>query len=324
MRFVSGVRALLAAVVFAAISSTAPAQNFPAKPVRLVVPNSPGGGTDILARLLAQRLQEIWGGQAVIVDYKPGAGTVTGTEYVVKAAADGYTLGMSLSSLVINPSVRSNLPYDTLKDLVGVSITAISPNVITATPSLEANNIAELIALAKKNPGKLSFATAGTGSGLHMAGELLKMTAGIDMVHVPYKGSGPGYPDVMAGRVQLMIDPLFSSLPYIKTGKLKPLAVTSPERSASTPDIPALAETLPGFNVLSTNGVIAPAATPRPLVSRISADFAVAVRHPDTRKRMAEMGLEPVGSTPEQYQQFIRSEIEKWAKVVKFSGVRLD
>lgn len=315
---------MLAAVVFAAISSTAPAQNFPAKPVRLVVPNSPGGGTDILARLLAQRLQEIWGGQAVIVDYKPGAGTVTGTEYVVKAAADGYTLGMSLSSLVINPSVRSNLPYDTLKDLVGVSITAISPNVITATPSLEANNIAELIALAKKNPGKLSFATAGTGSGLHMAGELLKMTAGIDMVHVPYKGSGPGYPDVMAGRVQLMIDPLFSSLPYIKTGKLKPLAVTSPERSASTPDIPALAETLPGFNVLSTNGVIAPAATPRPLVSRISADFAVAVRHPDTRKRMAEMGLEPVGSTPEQYQQFIRSEIEKWAKVVKFSGVRLD
>ncbi len=150
------------------------------------------------------------------------------------------------------------------------------------------------------------------------------MTAGIDMVHVPYKGTGPGYPDVMTGRVQLMIDPLFASLPYIKAGKVKPLAVTSPERSPSTPDIPAVAETLPGFNVLSTNGIIVPAATPRALVARISADFAAAVRLSEVRARMAEIGLEPVGSTPEQYQQFIRSEIEKWAKVVKFSGVRLD
>ncbi len=313
----------LAVLATAAVAPAAFSQGFPAKPVRLIVPNSPGGGTDIMARLLAQRLQELWG-QPIVVDYRPGAGTVTGTEYVVKAAPDGYTLGLALSSLVINPSVRSNLPYDTLKDLAPVSITAVAPNVITATPSLEANTMAQLIALAKKNPGKLSFATAGTGSGLHMAAELLKMTAGIDMIHVPYKGTGPAYPDVMAGRVQLLFDPLFSSLPYIKTGKLKPLAVTSPERSPSAPDIAALAETLPGFNVVSTNGIIAPGATPKELVARISADLATAVRNPEMRTRMAEIGLEPVGSTPEQYQQFIRSEIEKWAKVVKFSGVKLD
>jgi len=323
MRGLSRILIGLAVVAAAALAPAAFSQGFPAKPVRLIVPNSPGGGTDILARLLAQRLQEIWS-QPVVVDYRPGAGTVTGTEYVVKAAPDGYTLGMSLSSLVINPSVRPNLPYDTLKDLIGVSITAVAPNVITATPSLEANNMAELIALAKKNPGKLSFATAGTGSGLHMAAELLKMTAGIEMVHIPYKGTGPAYPDVIAGRVQLIFDPLFSSLPYIKAGKLKPLAVTSPERSRSTPDIPAVAETLPGFNVVSTNGIIVPAATPHGLIAKISADFAAAVRNPDMRARMSEIGLEPVGSTPEQYQQFIRSEIEKWAKVVKFSGIRLE
>ncbi len=323
MRRLSGIGAGLAALALAVFSPAVLAQVFPAKPVRLIVPNSPGGGTDIMARLLAQRLQQIWS-QPVVVDYRPGAGTVTGTEYVVKSAPDGYTLGLALSSLVINPSVRSNLPYDTLKDLVGVSITAVAPNVITATPSLQANNIAQLIVLAKKNPGKLSFATAGTGSGLHMAAELLKMTEGIDMVHVPYKGTGPAYPDVMAGRVSLLFDPLFSSLPYIKTGKLKPLAVTSAERSPSTPDIPAVAETVPGFNVTSTNGIIAPAATPKELVARISADLTTAVRNPDMRACMAEIGLEPVGSTPEQYQEFIRTEIDKWAKVVKFSGVRLD
>ena len=317
------VLACFSAILAAAIAPATLAQNFPAKPVRLVVPNSPGGGTDILARLLAQKLQDIWS-QSVIIEYKPGAGTVTGTEYVVKAAPDGHTLGMSVSSLMINPSLRSNLPYDTLKDLSGVSMTAVAHVVITATRSLEANNLAELIALAKKQPGRLSYATAGAGSGLHMAGELLKMTTGIDIVHVPYKGSGPAYPDVIAGRVQLMIDPLFSSLPHIKAGKVKPLAVTGATRAANTPDIPTVAETLPGFNVRSINGIIAPSATPRAVVSRISADFAAALRFQDIRKRMAEIGLEPAGTTPDQFDALIRSEIEKWAKVVKFSGARVE
>lgn len=319
------VRTLIGLVVCIApvVTAGAFAQSFPSKPVRLVVPNSPGGGTDILARLLAQKLQDIWG-QSVIIDYKPGAGTVTGTEYVVKAAPDGHTLGMSVSSLMINPSLRTNLPYDTLRDISGVTVTAIAHVVIAATRSLEANTLAEVIALAKKQPGRLSYATAGAGSGLHMAGELLKMTTGIDMVHVPYKGSGPAYPDVIAGRVQLIIDPLFSSLPHIKTGKLKPIAVAGAARAANTPEIPTIAETLPGFNVHSINGVIVPSATPRAIVSKVSADFSSVLRLPDIRTRMAEIGLEPVGTTPEQFDAMIRSEIEKWAKVVKFSGARVE
>jgi len=313
----------LAVILIPALASYSLAQNFPAKPVRLVVPNSPGGGTDILARLLAQKLQEIWN-QSVIVEYKPGAGTVTGTEYVARAAPDGTTLGMSVSSHMINPSLRSNLPYDTLKDLSGVSITAIAHTVITATPSLPVNNLAELIALAKKQPGLLGYATAGAGSGLHMTGELLKMTTGIDIVHIPYKGSGPAFPDVIAGRVQLMIDPLFSSLPYIKAGKVKPIAVASRVRAANMPDIPTISETLPGFVVQSTNGIIVPSATPRALITKISADFAAALRYPDVRKRMAEIGLEPAGSTPEEFDALIRSEIERWSKVVKFSGAKVE
>ncbi len=315
--------AWLAAAILQTAAGLAAAQNFPAKPVRLVVPNAPGGGTDILARLLATKLQEIWG-QTVIVEYKPGAGTVTGTEYVARSAPDGLTLGMSVSSHMINPSLRTNLPYDTLRDFSGVSLTAIAHTVISATPSLPVNNLGELIALAKKQPGVLGYATAGAGSGLHMTGELLKMTTGIDIVHVPYKGSGPAFPDVIAGRVQLMIDPLFSALPYIKAGKLKAIAIASAKRAANTPDIPTVAETLPGFVVQSLNGIVVPAATPRPIVAKISSDLATALRHPDVRARMAEIGLEPAGSTPEEFDALIRSEIERWAKVVKFSGAKAD
>ena len=321
--FIGRPLALLAGMLLLAMPFAAPAQNFPSKPVRLIVPNSPGGGTDILARLLAQKLQEIWN-QSVIVEYKPGAGTVTGTEYVARSTPDGTTLGMTVSSHMINPSLRTNLPYDTLKDFSGVSITAIAHTVITATPSLEANTLAELIALARKQPGRLGYATAGAGSGLHMTGELLKMTTGIDILHIPYKGSGPAFPDVIAGRVQLMIDPLFSSLPYIKAGKVKAIAVASKTRAANMPDIPTIAETLPGFVVQSTNGIIVPSATPRALISRISADFATAIRYPDVRVRMAEIGLEPAGSTAEEYDALIRSEIERWSKVVKFSGAKAE
>ena len=303
------------------VASTA--QNFPTKPIRMLVAYAPGGGTDILARLLATKLQEIWG-QSVIVEYKPGAGTVTGTEYVARSAPDGLTLGMSVSSHMINPSLRTNLPYDTLRDFSGVSLTAIAHTVISATPSLPVNNLGELIALAKKQPGVLGYATAGAGSGLHMTGELLKMTTGSDIVHVPYKGSGPAFPDVIAGRVQLMIDPLFSALPYIKAGKLKAIAIASAKRAANTPDIPTVAETLPGFVVQSLNGIVVPAATPRPIVAKISSDLATALRHPDVRARMAEIGLEPAGSTPDEFDALIRSEIERWAKVVKFSGAKAE
>jgi tripartite-type tricarboxylate transporter receptor subunit TctC len=316
-----GMRKLVAIVVAFVVSAPALAQSWPAKPVRIIVPNTAGGPTDVLARLMSQRLQEAWN-QSVIVDYKPGAGTVTGTDYVAKSAPDGYTVGLSVSSLMVNPSLRTNLPYDTLRDLSGVTLTAVAHNALVATPGLPANTLAELIALAKKEPGKLTYASAGVGSGLHMTAELLKMTAGIDMVHIAYKGSAPAYPDVVAGRVHLMVEPLYSALPYIRSGKMKAIAVASPQRASITPDVPAIAETFPGFRVQSLNGIIVPSATPRDIVSRLNAGFISTLKAPELRKRMAEMGLEPAGSTPEEFDALIRSEIEKWAKVVKFAGIK--
>jgi tripartite-type tricarboxylate transporter receptor subunit TctC len=299
------------------------AQGFPSKPVTLVVPNVPGGAIDILARLLERQLSDTWK-QPVLVVYKAGAGTVLGTDFVAKSPPDGHTIGLVVTSHVINPSLRKSMPFDTLKDLSGVSMLAISPIVITAAPSLPAKNLAELIALAKSKPGKLTYASPGSGSSMHLGGELLKSTAGIDMLHAPYKGSGGAYPDVFAGRVDLLIDPLFSSLPYIKSGMLKPIAIMSPTRSPIAPDVPTVAETLPGFSVQSVFGAVVPSGTPREVVHKISADLAKALQSPEIQARMAQIGLTPVGDTPEQFDAFIRVEIDKWAKVVKASGATLD
>ncbi len=196
--------------------------------------------------------------------------------------------------------------------------------VITATNSLAVNTLEELIALAKKQPGKLSYATAGAGSSMHLTAELLKLMAGIDIVHIPYKGSGPAYPDVISGRVQLMVDPLHSAMANLKAGKLKPIAIASAKRAAIAPNIPTIAEHLPGFNVISINGTVVPSATPRAIVNRINAAFVSAVRSPELRPRMAELGLEPVGSAPEEFDAFIRSEIERWTKVIKAAGIKPD
>ena len=312
-----------AIILGAALAPGVHAQDFPTKRVTLVVANAPGGGSDLMARLLAQKLQEIWG-QPVVLEYKPGAGMVVGTNYVAKSAADGYTIGQVAMPHVINPSVRPNMPFDTVKDLSGVTMNTISHVAIVANPALEANTLAELIALAKKLPGKLSYATAGAGSSMHLTGELLKINAGIDMVHIPYKGAGPAFPDVMAGRVQIMIDPLHSSMSYLKSGKLKPIAIASPRRAAIAPNIPAVAEHLPGFSVLSINGTVVPSATPRAIVNKINAAFVATVQAPEIRARMAELGLEPVGNSPEQFDAFIRTELEKWAKVVKAAGITAD
>jgi tripartite-type tricarboxylate transporter receptor subunit TctC len=315
------VRALVLALA-AALPGAALSQAFPAKPVRLVVPFPPGGATDIIARLLGQKLQEIWG-QATVIEYKPGGGTVVGTDYVAKSPPDGYTMGIVITAHVINPGLRSDLPYDTIKDLSGVSMVAVQHIALVATPGLEANTVPELIALAKKNPGKLTYATPGTGTAMHLAGELLKSQAGIDIVHVPYKGGAPAYPDVIAGRVALQIDPMSASMPNIKAGKVKLLAITSPQRAPTVPEVPTVAETLPGFSVMSISGVVVPSATPREVVRKASADINRALAASDLVERMAQQGMEPSGNTPEQFDAFIRAEIEKWSKVVKSSGAKL-
>jgi tripartite-type tricarboxylate transporter receptor subunit TctC len=301
----------------------AAASSFPTKSVTIVVPNAPGGAVDILARLMEKQLAEMWK-QPVLVVYKPGVGTVLGTEFVAKAEPDGHTIGIVVTSHVINPSLRKNMPFDTVKDLSGVTQLAVSPVLISAAPNLPANNLKELIALAKKQPGKLTYASPGSGSSMHLAGELLKTTAGVDMLHAPYKGSGGAYPDVFTGRVDLIIDPLFSSLPHIKAQKMKPIAVLSPKRSPIAPDIPAAVEAIPGYTVESVFGAVVASRTPREVVRKISDDMNRVLQTAETKARFAEIGLTPVGTTPEQFDQFIRTEIEKWAKVVKASGATAD
>jgi len=289
----------------------------------MVVPFPPGGATDIIARLVGAKMQELWG-QAVVIESKPGAGTVVGTDYVAKSAPDGHTLGMVVTAHVINPSLRKDMPYDTLKDLAGVTQVSVQHLVMAAHPSLPANNISELVALAKKEPGKLSYATPGSGTAMHLSVELLKTTAGIDIVHVPYKGGAPAQQDVMSGRVPILMDVLYAAQPLIKSGRIKVLALLSPQRAPESPEYPVVSESVPGVSALSIVGVVAPAATPRELVRRISADISRAVTSTDLTDRMKQQGMEPVGSTPEQFDALVRSEIEKWAKVVKASGARVD
>ncbi|MBT9599109.1 MAG: tripartite tricarboxylate transporter substrate binding protein [Vitreoscilla sp.] len=296
---------------------------WPTKPVKLIVPFAPGGPTDTVARLLAERLQAQWQ-QPVIVDYKAGAGTILGTDFVAKSAPDGYTLGMAITAHMINPGLQPKLPYDTTRDLVGVSQLAQAHFGLFAHPSLPVSNVAELLVYAKKNPGKLSFATPGIGTGTHLAGEMLNHMAGIDMVHVPYKGSAPAQQDVIGGRVPLLFDVLYSSMPLVKDSKLKVLGLSSPRRALASPEIPLIAEQVPGFSALSFIGVVAPAGVPKDLLHRIGADVAGAVKSPELSKRLEALGMEPVGSTPEAYDAVIKAEIDKWTKVVKAAHITLE
>lgn len=296
---------------------------WPAKPVKLIVPFAAGGPTDTVARLLAAQLQSRWQ-QPVVVDYKPGAGTVLGTDFVAKAAPDGYTLGMAITAHMINPSLQPKLPYDTQRDLAGVSLVAQAHFGLFAHPSLPVSSVAELIDYAKRNPDKLSYATPGTGTGTHLAGEMLNHMAGIRMTHVPYKGSAQAQQDVIGGRVPLLFDVLFSSMPFVQEKRLKVLALSSPKRALAQPDIPLIAEQVPGFSAMSLIGVVAPAAVPKELLARISHDIAQALKSPELSERMNTLGMEAVGSTPDQYDAVIRTEIDKWNKVVKTANIKLD
>ena len=317
-------RALLACAL-ATIGNSAPAQDaYPSKPVRFIVPFPPGGGTDTVARAISQRLAESLG-QQVVIDNRSGANAIIGTELGAKAAPDGYTLTFTLPAAVaVNPSLYPKLPYDPLRDFAPVTQLNVIALMLVAHPGMPANSIKELIALAKAKPGHITFASSGNGSAAHLAMELFKLMAGVDMTHIPYKGGGPALTDIIGGQVQLMSGPLIASLPYVKAGRLKALAVTTDKRVAGLPDVPAIAETVPGYESSIWHGVLVPAATPRPIVKRLHDEIVKILAVPEVKERFAREGAEPVGNTPEQFGAFIRLEIAKYAKLIKAAGLRAD
>jgi tripartite-type tricarboxylate transporter receptor subunit TctC len=295
---------------------------YPSKPVRFIVPSSAGGGTDIIARAIAQKLSEALG-QQFVVENKPGAGQMIGLEAAARAPADGHTLVMSASTLAINPVMYKKVPYDPLRDFAPITQAASLPNVLVVHPSLPVKSVAELIALAKREPGKIAYASAGVGTSPQMSVELLKSLAGIDLLHVPYKGTTPGVVDLLAGQVGVMTPNVLTALPHIKAGKLRALAVTSGKRSEALPDVPTIAEAgVAGYESVQWYGVLAPAGTARAIVERLHAEIVRALRAGDVRERLAADGAEPVGSSPEEFAAFIRAEIVKWAKVAKAAGIQ--
>lgn len=316
-------RAFVALAAALAVAPVALAQNYPTKPVRLVVPFPAGGPTDLLARMVGQKLTEFWK-QQVVIENRPGAASMIGVDAAAKAGPDGHTLSMAPSAFVVNPSLYSKMPYDTLKDLAAVTQLVSAPLFLIANPALKANRVTELIALAKASPGKVAFASPGSGTTAHLAMELLKTRTGINMVHVPYKGSQPAQIDLLSGQVQVMFDVLPTHFAFIKAGKLKVLAVGNSKRVGLLPEVPAVAESVPGFDVYAFFGVVASSSTPRDLVGKISADFVKALNAPEVRGKLASLGMVAVGSTPEQFDAFIRSEIVQWAQVVKASGAKAD
>ena len=300
------------------------AQSFPSKPVKIIVPSTPGDGSDILARAIAQKLTERWG-QPVLVENRPGAGGVVGTEAAARSPADGYTVIMgNAGSHAINQALYPKLSYDVVRDFAPITLVASAPNVFVVHPAVPARTVAEFIALAKKEPGKYSFASGGNGSSAHLNGEMLKSLAGIDMTHVPYKGSSPAITDVISGQVQLMIGNLPPILPHIKSGKVRALGVTTTTRFAATPEVPPVSETVAGYESLAWFGLFAPVGTPKELLAKWHADSVAVLALPDIRERVAQLGFDVVGNTPEAYAALIRNDIAKWQRVVKASGARAD
>ena len=324
MKTIKLAMAALAAALCAFGTGESAAQAFPSKPIRLVVPFPPGGPTDAFARLLANRLQDTWK-LPVIVESKPGAGTVVGTDFVAKAAPDGHTLGMVTMAHVINPSLRKNLPYDSLKDIANVTQLSLLHLLVAAHPSLEANTPAELIALAKKRPGKITFGSAGSGTSSHLGGELLNSMAGVQLMHVPYKGSAPAQNDLLGGRIDLIVDPMQPALAqYAKAGKIRNIGLMGAARTPLAPEIPVFAEVVPGFDAVGMFGLITAGGTPRDVVQRIYSDVAAVIRTPEMTERMLQFGMDPVASTPEVFDAFVRKEMAKWAPVVKSTGATAD
>ena len=304
------------------VCTAAGAQDYPLKPVRLIVPFAPGGGTDLSARIIAQKLGESFGANFV-VDNRPGAAGIVGTEMLARSKPDGYVLVVVSSSHAINPAMYPKLPYDTARDFAPVSLLLSGPALLVVHPSLPAKNARELIALAKSRPGLLTFASAGHGTPPHMGGELFKALAGIDITHIPYKGNGPAYTDLMAGQVSIMFPNIATAMPYAKTGRMRALGVGGRQRSAIAPEIPTIAESgLPGYEMSSWFGLLAPAGTPAPIVTRLQQEIARIFKQADVREKLLAQGVEPVGGTPQEFAAFLNAETAQWTKVIRASGLK--
>ncbi len=301
------------------------ATGFPSKPIRLIVPQGAGGQNDIQARLIAQKISDAFG-QPVVVDNRPGAAGAIGFEISVKAPADGYTLLLgSISTLAVLPSMPNKPKYDVLKDFAPVTLISTSPYVLVVHPSAQAQSVKELVTLAKARPGALTYASSGTGSGLHLATELFKSKAGIDMVHVPYKGSGPATIELVAGQVLVMFNNILPAMPQIKSGRLRALAVTTAKRSAAMPELPTIAESgYAGFEASSWQGIVTIAGTPQPVMRRLHAEIVKALQSPEAKSQIGGQGSEIVANTPQEFTGFIQQELDKWSKVIKTAAVRAD
>jgi tripartite-type tricarboxylate transporter receptor subunit TctC len=308
------------------VAAGALAQTWPAKgPIKIVIPYPPGGASDVTARVLANKLTDSLK-QSVVVENKPGANGIVALESVAKSAPDGYTLLMAnLGPNAINAGLYAKLPYDSIKDFTPITLTSVVPLVILVTNSLPVKTMPELIAYAKAHPGKLSYASAGNGAANHLAGEMIKAMAGIQMTHVPYKGDAPGMPDVISGTVSMMFPTIIAGMPSIKSGAMRPIAVTGSRRSASLPDLPTVSEAgIPGFDAVSWGGVMGPGGLPAEIVQRLNTEIVRILKQADVAEKLSSLGADIVGSTPEEFDRYLRAEIAKWGKVARDNNIRLD
>lgn len=315
----------LSMVVLLAVNAVQAADNFPLRPMRLIIPFPPGGGTDIMGRMLAQRLIDAFGTQ-VVVDNRGGAAGIIGTEMAARANPDGHTLMIgSVSTICINPSLHKNLAFDPVKDLAPISLVASTPSMLVVGSALPVKSVKDLIALARAKPGQLLYATPGSGSSSHLGTELFKQVAGVNIQHVPYKGTGPAVTDLISGQVSMFITNMPSVLPMVKAGRVRALAVTSLQRSTLVPELPTVAESgIPGFEVIVWYGVLAPAAVPRPLLARLNQEVRKMSGMQDVKDKLALQGAEVMSSTPEEFARRIRDDLTKWGKIVRDSGAKAD
>ena len=303
---------------------TAAAQQYPTKAIRFVVPFAPGGGTDIIGRVVAQALNDALG-QPVVVDNRGGAGSTLGTEIVAKSPADGYTILFGNISLAFNATLYTKLRYDTIRDLAPISLSAVQPNILVIHPGLPAKNLKEFIELARAHPGKYNYASAGTGSGTHLAAELLKLQTKIDIVHVPYKGTGPALTDLLGGQINMMVSTFASALPHVKSGRMRALGVTTVKRSPAAPDVPTLIEGgVAGYDYSTWYGLLAPAGTPKPVIDMLNASNRKVLARDDIKQKLESQGVDPIVNTPAEFSAYMKSETEKWGKVVKATGAKAE